>query len=75
MRMAAGQFKARCLKLMDMVRRRREEVVITKHGKPVARLVPLENEPEQPLFGRMRGSVTITGDIVSPTGAKWDAED
>ena len=38
--MPAGEFKARCLKVMDQVHKTREPVVITKHGKPVAKLVP-----------------------------------
>jgi prevent-host-death family protein len=68
----AGQFKSRCLKLMDEVRSRRLEVVITKRGRPVARLVPVDEAP--PLFGCMRGSVDIVGDIVSPTGESWEAD-
>jgi prevent-host-death family protein len=69
----AGQFKARCLKLMDEVRERRVEVVITKRGRPVARLVPIEPPPA--LFGAMRGSVLALGDVVSPTGERWDADE
>ena len=70
---AAGEFKARCLKLMDEVREKRSEVVITKRGKPVAKLVPVEEEVDD-IFGRMRGTVKILGDIVGPTGVEWDAE-
>lgn len=73
MKISAGQFKAKCLKLMDEVRDRREEVVITKRGKPVARLVPCDEKPTH-LFGCMKGTVTILGDVVSPTGEKWDGE-
>lgn len=75
MRMAAGEFKAKCLKLMDEINKTNEEIVITKHGRPVAKLVPLELKPPKPLFGSMKGSVIITGDIVAPTGAKWEAEE
>jgi prevent-host-death family protein len=63
----AGEFKARCLKLMDEVRATRRPIVSTKRGKPVARLVPVEEEMPS-IFGRMRGTVTIHGDIVGPTG-------
>lgn len=63
--MAAGQFKARCLKVMDEVRSTREPVVITKKGRPVAKLVPAEGQPED-VFGCMKGEVEIVGDIVSP---------
>ena len=69
----AGEFKARCLKLMDEVRDRGTEIVITKRGKPVAKLVPATVE-ERPIFGAMKGTVTIVGDIVAPTGADWEAE-
>ena len=73
MKIPAGQFKAQCLKLMDEVNTRHEEVVITKRGKPVARLVPYE-ETSVPIHGFMKNTVTIIGDVVSPTGEKWDAE-
>ena len=62
----AGEFKAKCLKLMDEVRETGEELVITKHGKPVAKLVPIAEEVRMPLFGCLKGSVKILGDIVSP---------
>ena len=63
--MPAGQFKARCLKVMDEVRSTRESVVITKKGRPVAKLVPAEEQPRD-IFGCMKGQVQIVGDIVSP---------
>jgi prevent-host-death family protein len=69
----AGEFKARCLKLMDQVRATRRPIVIIKRGKPVARLVPVEEEMPS-IFGRMRGTVTIHGDIIGPTGEEWHAE-
>ena len=72
MKIPAGRFKAKCLKLMDEVRTRREEVVITKRGEPVARLVPYDKKVA-PIYGCMKGTVTILGDVVSPTGEKWDA--
>ena len=69
----AGEFKARCLKLMNQVRTTRRPIVITKRGRPVARLVPVEEEMPS-IFGRMRGTVTIYGDIVGPTGEEWHAQ-
>jgi prevent-host-death family protein len=69
---SAGDFKARCLALMDEVRDTGGEYVITKHGTPVARLVPVKVE-RRPLLGSMTGTVTIRGDIVSPLDAPWDA--
>lgn len=62
---SAGAFKAQCLRLMDEVNTRRTELVITKRGKPVARLVPVENAPKS-IFGCMAGTFTITGDILAP---------
>ena len=69
----AGEFKAKCLKLMDQVRESGREIVITKRGKPVAKLVPLEPKERPPLFGCMKGTFEITGDIVSPIEVEWDA--
>lgn len=69
----AGEFKAQCLKLLDEVHQQRRQIVITKRGKPVARLVPLaEDLPD--IFGRMKGTGEILGDIVSPTGEIWNAD-
>jgi prevent-host-death family protein len=61
----AGEFKARCLAVMDDVRNTREPVVITKRGKPVAKLVPAD-EVNQDFIGRLEGIVRIVGDIESP---------
>jgi prevent-host-death family protein len=64
----AGEFKAKCLAIMDEVQARGETIVITKRGKPVVRVAPLEStsivEPRS-IFGAMRGMATIAGDIVS----------
>jgi prevent-host-death family protein len=72
--MPAGQFKARCLRVMEEVRSTREPVVITKKGRPVAKLVPTD-EPAEDIFGCMQGEVEIVGDIVSsPVPLEdWDA--
>jgi prevent-host-death family protein len=71
----AGEFKARCLKLMDEVRATRRPIVITKRGRPVARLMPIEEEaPRREIFGCMKGTVTIHGDIISPIDVDWHAE-
>ncbi len=69
----AGEFKARCLRLMDEVRERGTEIVITKHGKPVARLVPVADDAA-PVFGAMKGTVRIVGDIVAPIDVAWKAD-
>jgi prevent-host-death family protein len=67
----AGEFKAKCLRLIDEVAERRQPLIITKHGQPRAKLVPIEST--RPLFGAMAGSVTHEEDIVSPLDVRWDA--
>jgi len=67
----AGEFKAKCLALMDEVERTGEPIVITKRGKPVARLVP-ETRQRDTIFGIMKGSVVIKGNVVSPLDEPWD---
>lgn len=67
----AGEFKATCLKLLDEVASSRVPLVITKHGKAVAKLVPMPAPTA--LFGAMTGSVLNDGDILSPIDVPWDA--
>jgi len=74
MQIGAGQFKAQCLQLMDQVQQSRQEIVITKHGKPVAKLVPVEESAAQSVFGYLQGTVEIVGDIVSPLEEDWQVE-
>jgi prevent-host-death family protein len=66
----AAQFKQRCLALLDRVGP--EGIVITKHGKPVAKLVPFVSGSRD-LLGALRGKLRITGDVRS-AGLEWDAE-
>jgi len=66
----ASEFKAKCLQLMDQVAETGETVIITKHGKPVARLVPAPVS-DKPLFGALKGMMRITGDIVAPLDVEW----
>lgn len=71
--MPAGEFKAKCLQLMDEVEKSKLEIVITKYGKPVAKLVPYTQE-KRSFFGALKGSFTHIGDIVSPVSEDdWDA--
>ena len=72
---AAADFKANCLRLMDEVAQRRQPITITKRGKPVAKLVPIEAEAID-LFGRMAGSIKICGDIINPIeDAGWTGDE
>ena len=68
--MAAGSFKAHCLAIMDEVRAKREVVVITKRGKPVAKLVPVRQDADD-IFGFLRGKGAITGDVILPVIEDW----
>ena len=75
----ASEFKATCLKLMDEVAESGEEIVITKNGRPVSRLVPYRRKPGL-WFGRNRDNIQVKGDIVSPMPPEWyekseDSED
>ena len=71
---SAANFKANCLRLMDEVAQRRTPIVITKRGKPVAKLVPADDGPID-IFGRMAGTVKICGDIISPIeDLDWTAD-
>jgi prevent-host-death family protein len=72
-RMAAGKFKAECLAVMDQVSQTGEAVLITKHGKPVAKLVAPDNSADD-VFGFMAGKVKIVGDIVGPVTPLEDWE-
>lgn len=71
----AGQFKAQCLALMDEVEKTREPIVVTKRGKPVAKVVPAEPEKDD-LFGCWEGKLHIKGDIVGPIipESDWDPQ-
>ena len=71
----AAEFKAKCLRLLDDVARERRPIVITKRGKPIAKLVPIEQEPIE-LFGYMAGTARICGDIVNPIEeAGWTGDE
>ena len=72
-RMAEGEFKAKCLAVMDHVFQSGEPVLITKHGKPVAKLVPAE-KPGDDIFGYLAGKAKIVGDIVGPVTPLEDWE-
>ena len=68
-RIGAAQFKARCLALLDEVGP--EGLLITKHGKPVAKVLPASSEPGS-LVGSLKTRISIKGDLLS-TGVRWHA--
>jgi prevent-host-death family protein len=69
----AGEFKAHCLALMDQAQKTHEPITVTKRGKPIVQLVPVDSN-EDDIFGFMKGKAEITGDIVSPAFDldEWD---
>lgn len=71
-KIGAGEFKSKCLQLMDEVSKTKNPIIITKRGKPVAKLVPVESV-QHGFFGCMKGSVRIVGDIVSPIDVEWES--
>jgi prevent-host-death family protein len=66
----AAKFKEQCLAIID--RLTPEGVVITKHGKPVARVIPYSRESAE-LIGGLAGKIRIQGEMLT-TGARWDAD-
>jgi prevent-host-death family protein len=63
--MRASAFKARCLKIMNEIQATGEPVIVTKHGKPVVKVIPIKPENDD-IFGFMAGKAKIIGDIESP---------
>lgn len=68
--MAAGSFKVHCLAVMDEVQAKRQTVVITKRGKPVAKLVPAE-KPTNEIYHFLRGKGEVVGDVIGPAIEDW----
>jgi prevent-host-death family protein len=64
---AAGEFKAKCLELLDRVARDGDAIVVTKRGRPVAKVVPVEPRVQRSL----RGSVRYLSDVVAAIGDEW----
>lgn len=65
--MPAGEFKAKCLEVLDRVARDGSAYIVTKRGRPVAKVVPMEDAKPR----SVRGSVKYLGDIVGPLGDEW----
>lgn len=71
--MSASAFKAHCLELMDLVAQGRGEIVVTKRGEPVVKVVRA-SPAGRDFIGSLEGTVTYHGDIVAPTGEVWEAD-
>ena len=73
---ASSEFKNTLHELLDRVAQGNEEILITRYGKPVARLSPIgrEDEVEATIFGCLSGTVTVHGDVVAPVEETWNAD-
>ena len=73
--MSSSELKNAWHVYLDRVNQAHEEIVITRYGKPVAKLVPYEAKDQKGgIFGFLPGVVRVHGDIVAPTGEKWEAD-
>ena len=68
-----SEFKAKCLNLCEEVHNGKKLLTILKHGKPFVEVSPIHEETPK-LVGMLKGSIKISGDIISPIGEKWDAD-
>jgi prevent-host-death family protein len=71
--MPASRFKATCFAVMAQVQDTGEPVTITRHGAPIVRIAPATAMDTRPLFGRAKGGVRTTGDVLAPLDVEWDA--
>lgn len=69
--MKASECKAKFLGVLDEVAAKHERVIVTKNGKPVAEIVPYVQKPKS-LFGAMKGSLKVLGDLDEPLGVEWE---
>lgn len=74
---AAGEFKSKCLAVMEDVHDTGRSVIVTKRGVPVVVIIPYEEigTAKKIFFGILKDTITINGDIISPIGEKWDADE
>lgn len=68
----AGKFKAQCLALLDEVAQSHDPIIVTKHGKPVAKIVPVEDQCDNEKK-TLKGSVVYMSDVISKIDEKWEA--
>ncbi len=69
----ASEFKAKCLHLMNLVNQTNEEIIITKNGKPVSKLVPYHKQVNS-LFGLHKNNIKSHDDLISSTGEEWSVD-
>ena len=71
-KVAAGKFKAQCLALIDEITQTHETVIVTKHGKPMVKVIPFESNKDTD-HKPLKGAATFIGDIISPIDDEWEA--
>ena len=71
MTISAAQFRQQCLRLMNQVEKTHRDILITRRGRPVARLAPTLSTKRPRLFGFLNGQAQIKDDIISPLGIRW----
>lgn len=71
--MKAGKFKAHCLKVMDRVKKTKRRIIITKRNVPVAQIAPVDDTAATSIFGKLKGTLHVKGNIIHPIEEKWDA--
>jgi prevent-host-death family protein len=70
-----GEFKTHCYKLLDQSQKEQKQLTITKRGKAIAQIIPLnENTKKISLFGMMKNIGSINGDIIKPINVDWEAQ-
>ncbi|EMJ96829.1 type II toxin-antitoxin system Phd/YefM family antitoxin [Leptospira alstonii] len=74
MKISATDFKTKCLSLMDLVQSKHTEIIITKHGKPIAKLVPTGDDGIKSPIGYLKGKIKTESDIVEKLGVSWNFE-
>ena len=68
-----GEFKTHCYQLLSSNKNGNNDLIITRRGEPIAKVTAI-NKKYEPFFGSLSSVAEIKGDIISPTGEKWDAE-
>jgi len=75
MEISAANFRTNCFKILDEVDKKHKEIVITKRGKPIAKLVRYEtNTTSDPLLGSLAGVGSTVGDLTAPFGDNWELD-
>ncbi len=74
MRISVTEFRRRCLRLIDEVHALNRDIIVTKHGKPVAKLVSCREEEPRPFVGSLTGVGETKGDLLEPVEEDWEMD-